>query len=132
MDQTRKTRGLQSPGCGATPESAAARPIAASTSPIARRTPLRLQSTRWVLEPRLVFDGALAATVIEQPPASVEAPAPVEQAEPALPLLAPAPPPAPRHAGDKTAALAATASDGGAEPSTETAEPFDGTLAATP
>src|SRR3990167_4817508 len=109
MDQTRKTRGLQSPGCGATPESAAARPIAASTSPIARRTPLRLQSTRWVLEPRIVFDGALAATVIEQPPASVEAPEPVEQAEPDvpdLPDLAPALAPSPSDAEDETEASA--------------------------
>lgn len=132
MDQTRKTRGLQSPGCGATPESAAARPIAASTSPIARRTPLRLQSTRWVLEPRIVFDGALAATVIEQPPASVEAPEPVEQAEPDVPDLAPALAPAPSDAEDETEASAVTASDGGAEPSTETDDPFDDTLAATP
>lgn len=80
MDQTCKTRGL--------------------------RTPPRLQSTRWVLEPRIVFDGALVATVIVQAPDSVDAP--------------------------ELEASAVTASDDAAEPGTETDDPSDDTLAATP
>lgn len=110
MDQPHKTQGLPSPGrCSAAPESAAARAIAANGSPATWRSPPRPLSTPWVLEPRIVFDGALASTVIEQEPASVEAPEPVAQAEPASP--APEPAPAANDAENEPQAPAATVSD---------------------
>lgn len=106
-------------------------PIVASASFVARRAPPRLQSTRWVLEPRIVFDGALAATVIEPASASVEATAPLEQAEPDVPDLAPAPASALSVAEDEPAASVVTASDDDAELPTEPDDPSDDPLAAT-
>jgi hypothetical protein len=76
MDQTLKAQGLQSQGrCGAAAGGAVVHPFAATPSRVTRRAPPRQPSSPWVLEPRIVFDGALAVTVIEQAPPSVESPA---------------------------------------------------------
>ncbi len=121
MDQTRKTRGLEDLGSGgAVPGVGVARAVAANASPTPRRTPPRALSTAWVLEPRIVFDGALAPTVIEQEPASVEAPEPVEVAEPESPT--PEPTPAPNDTEDEppVPAVAVSDEDSGSDTDTDT------------
>lgn len=76
MNQTPKAQGLQNLGrCGAAAGGAVVHPFAATPSRVTRRAPPRRSSSPWVLEPRIVFDGALAVTVIEQAPPSAESPA---------------------------------------------------------
>ncbi|MGS5088300.1 DUF4347 domain-containing protein [Hydrogenophaga sp. A37] len=96
--QTRQTPESPGPGrCSAAPEGPVARAITTDPSPTPLRAPPRSISTRWVLEHRIVFDGALVSTVIEQTPASAEGPEPVERAEPESPepVSVAAPTPAP-------------------------------------
>jgi hypothetical protein len=122
MDQTRKTQRPQSPGrLGAAPEGAVERPLTVATSAVERRVPPRRLSTPWALEPRIVFDGALAVTVMEPASAPAEAPEPAVEVEPesSAPAPAPAPASAPSEAEDEVPAPVATASDDDAAPGTE-------------